>query len=236
MNRSYALFLIPLLFAAPVQAASATRTESRVVTSTQVPPAELPVEQAKAWGLTDLEWSRFETIKAGPRGYWSPHLDPLTALGVEAQNDAERQRYAELQVRLEAQRAERELAYQNAYTAAWARLYPGLLPIQGLADRPRASPLLPRLAVFVEADCAACLAQASQLQARDTPFDLFLVGSQGEDQRLRDWARLAGLEPGRVQRKQITLNHDQGQWSRLGIQGPLPASVQRVGGQWQRIE
>jgi hypothetical protein len=85
-------------------------------------------EAAEAWGLSEQEWSRFEEIQRGPRSYWSPNLDPLTALGVEAHNDAERQRYAELQVRLEAQRAERELAYQRAYDDAWQRVYPGCYP------------------------------------------------------------------------------------------------------------
>lgn len=70
--------------------------------------------QAKVWGLTDDEWAKFERLQRGPRQYWSPQLDPLTTLGVEADSDQERQRYAELQVRLEAKRAERELAYQKA--------------------------------------------------------------------------------------------------------------------------
>ena len=75
------------------------------------------------------------------------NFDPLTALGVEAQTDQERQRYAELQVALEAKRAERELAYQNAYTAAWAKLFPGLLPIQGMASPlPVSSSVVPRQA------------------------------------------------------------------------------------------
>ena len=39
-------------------------------------------EQAKNWGLTEQEWTRFEKIQTGPRGFWSPNLDPLTALGV----------------------------------------------------------------------------------------------------------------------------------------------------------
>lgn len=204
--------------------------------SAPLPLARSNSAHANAWGLTEQEWSRFEAIQAGPRGFWSPHLDPLTALGVEAETEQERQRYAELQVQLEAKRAERELAYQNAYNAAWARLFPGLLPIQGMAPAPASSPLAPRLALFVAARCPACTAEAQRLQRMGAAFDLYLVDSQGEDRHLRNWARRAGIEPARVQRRQITLNHDRGHWLSLGAQGPLPARYQQVNGQWQRLD
>jgi len=204
---------------------------------TQSTPLERPRSaQATTWGLSDQEWSRFEQIQAGPRGFWSPNLDPLTALGVEAETDQERQRYAELQVRLEAKRAERELAYQNAYTEAWAKLFPGLLPVQGMASAsPASSPVVPRPSLFVKEKCQPCIAEAQRLQNSDAAFDIYLVGSQGEDERIRTWARQAGIDPSRVQRRQITLNHDRGHWFSLGASGPLPATFHQVNGQWQHL-
>ena len=85
-------------------------TQSRIQDAQSAPLARAHVEPAANWGLTEQEWTRFEQIQAGPRGFWSPNLDPLTTLGVEAETDQERQRYAELQVALEAKRAERELS------------------------------------------------------------------------------------------------------------------------------
>lgn len=210
-------------------------TQSRIQDTQSAPLGRSHSEQAASWGLTEQEWTRFEQIQAGPRGFWSPNLDPLTALGVEAQTDQERQRYAELQVALEAKRAERELAYQNAYTAAWAKLFPGLLPIQGMAS-PTSSPVVPHQALFVEDHCPACTAEAQRLQRSDTAFDIYLVGSQGEDERVRSWARQADIDPAKVQRRQITLNHDRGRWFSLGAPGPLPATFQQVNGQWQRLD
>ncbi len=230
-----AAYLASLLLTSAATAESVT-APSQVQATEMTPLRQAHTQQAKNWGLTEQEWRRFEQIQAGPRGVWSPHLDPLTALGVEAQTDQERQRYAELQVALEAQRTERELAYQNAYTAAWAKLYPGLLPIQGLASpTPVSSFLAPRPALFVEDGCPDCTTEVQRLQSADSVFDLYLVGSQGEDERLRRWARHAGIEPARVQRRQITLNHDRGRWFGLGAPGPLPAFFQQVDGQWQRL-
>ena len=212
-------------------------TQSSIQDTLSAPLGRSDPEQAASWGLTEQEWTHFEQIQAGPRGFWSPNLDPLTALGVEAQTDQERQRYAELQVALEAKRAERELAYQNAYTAAWAKLFPGLLPIQGMASpSPASSAVMPRQALFVEDHCPACTAEAQRLQSSDVAFDIYLVGSQGEDERVRSWARQAAIDPVKVQRRQITLNHDRGRWFSLGAPGPLPATFQEVNGQWQRID
>ncbi|WP_321848155.1 TIGR03759 family integrating conjugative element protein [Pseudomonas paraveronii] len=212
-------------------------TQSQNQDTQSAPLGRSDSEQAASWGLTEQEWTRFEQIQTGPRGFWSPNLDPLTALGVEAQTDQERQRYAELQVALEAKRAERELAYQNAYTAAWAKLFPGLLPIQGMASpSPASSSVVPRQALFVEDHCPACTAEAQRLQGSDTAFDIYLVGSQGEDERVRRWARQADIDPAKVQRRQITLNHDRGRWFSLGASGPLPATFQQVNGQWQRLD
>jgi len=189
------------------------------------------------WGLTEQEWAKFESLQTGPRRYWSPQLDPLTTLGVEAETDQERQRYAELQVRLEAKRAERELAYQKAYTQAWAKLYPDLMPIQGMATTANtASQTATRSALFVKDDCDSCMNVAKRLQDQGTAFDLYLVGSDGDDDSVRRWAKAAGIVPANVQRRQITLNHDRGRWFSLGAFGSLPARFEQVNGQWQRIE
>jgi len=239
MNRTLlpAIVCLVSLLAAGAAVGDTVTTQSLIQDTPSTPLERSRTAQAAYWGLTEQEWSRFEHIQAGPRGFWSPNLDPLTALGIEAETDQARQRYAELQVTLEAKRAERELAYQNAYTTAWAKLFPGLLPIQGMSSSsPTSSPVAPRPALFVEDQCPACTAEAQRLQSVDLAFDLYLVGSQGEDERVRTWARQAGIDPARVQRHQITLNHDRGHWFSLGAPGSLPMTFQQVNGQWQRLD
>lgn len=197
---------------------------------------------AKEWGLTNKEFERYQELMQGPRGIWSPGLDPLTALGIEARSDEERRRFAELQVQAERQRVEKELAYQRAFDEAYKRLFPGEKTIE-LSSAPFQSPTTVsgpslqgngRLAVFVKENCQACIEQVKQLQAARTPFDLYFVGSQNDDERIRRWAILAGVEPSSVKSRLITLNHDKGRWLRLGLGGDLPASVTQVGGQWRR--
>lgn len=144
--------------------AETKQTQSQITNSLKQQYAE----QAAQWSLTEQEWEKFEAIKKGPRGYWSPNLDPLTALGMEAETDEERQRYAETQVKMEVARVERELAYQRAYNAAFKRLYPNMLPVQGMGTT---KPLMStstatsnRLTVFVKQDCKPCEAKVKTLQ------------------------------------------------------------------------
>ncbi|QBG94586.1 TIGR03759 family integrating conjugative element protein [Xanthomonas oryzae pv. oryzicola] len=200
--------------------------------------------RAREWNLRAEEWSRYQSLMQGPLGTYSPNLDPLTALGIEARSDEERRRYAELQVQAEAFRVAKTLTYQRAYDAAWQRLHPGQ-PRVGLGERQSASATTGkasppgnaapgRIAIFVKDGCAACDQRVSQLQSAGTGFDIYVVGSRGDDDRIRRWASRAGIDPERVRARTITLNHDGGRWLALGLPGDLPAVVREVDGQWQR--
>ncbi|CAK1314483.1 integrating conjugative element protein, PFL_4693 family [Burkholderia pseudomallei] len=209
-------------------AASASTTSIERVSPT-VPSDDA---RAGAWGLDATEWSRYQQLMQGPLGIYSPNLDPLTALGLEARSDAERQHYAELQVRAEAQRVEKELAYQQAYDAAWKRLHPDLTPVRSLTSTPRPGASIAhtgRLAIFVKDDCAACDARVRQLQTSGAAFDIYMVGSRGDDARIRAWAQRVGIDPAKVRAGAITLNHDAGRWLMLGGQGTLPAVLSDMG-------
>ena len=224
--------------------AGAASAQSAPIASSRTVPAQvqnsadaaLDERLARDWGLRPEEWARYRQLMQGPLGVYSPNLDPLTALGIEARSDEERNRYAELQVQAESKRVGKTLAYQRAYDAAWKRLYPG----QQRVDMPGAK--APgagnrgsgRLAVFVKAECPPCEQRARQLQAAGTAFDLYMVGSRQDDARIRQWATQAGIDPGRVRARTITLNHDAGRWLSLGLPGDLPAVVREVNGQWQR--
>lgn len=197
--------------------------------------AEMNSALAQKWGLKLEEFQRFRDLMQGPLGTYSPTLDPLSALGIEARTDAERQRYALLQVEAEAARVEKLLAYQRAYDQAWKQRYPELALVN---LSPIASPLMSktnnRLAVFVQYECAECETTVRQLQASGTTFDLYVVNSQQDDNRIRQWAQKAGINPSKVRDGIITINHDNGRWASTAAQGQLPAIMSKVNGKWLR--
>lgn len=84
---------------------------------------ELDIERARASGLSVEEWQRYTTLMRGPRGLWTPSLDPIWVLGIHARTDDERRRYAEMAAQQEHARVEGELAFQRAYDSAFRLLY-----------------------------------------------------------------------------------------------------------------
>jgi integrating conjugative element protein (TIGR03759 family) len=230
---------------APTQQAHAVSDSPAIVSSRTVPDrtqstTELALDTrlARDWGLKAEEWARYRRLMAGPLGILSPHLDPLTALGIEARSQAEREHYAELEVRMEGERVAKLLAYQRAYDAAWKRLYPNLEPVEFAPTAPGRPQIADanvskRLAVFVKEPCAACDATVKTLEARGRSFDIYMVGLE-DDAQLRAWAARVGLNAGEVRSGTITLNHDDGRWLAIGDASPLPAVLAQVGGRWQR--
>jgi integrating conjugative element protein (TIGR03759 family) len=238
-----------LLAASGIQSAMAREaappvSASAIAGSPERKTKQRDARQTRAWGITDEEWVRYRELMAGPLGLYSPHLDPLSALGIEAESEAARRRYAELQVEAEARRVGKLLDYQRAYDAAWQRRYPGMarVDLSGAALSGASRAGLPkagasastRLAVFVKADCPPCTARVQALQAAGTAFDLYMAGSQNDDARIRAWAASARIDPAKVRSGAITLNHDAGRWRALNLPGDLPAVVRRVNGTWRR--
>lgn len=220
-------------FAQPLSTTATRTTQTQVQHSTD---AALDARHAREWGLQPAEWARYRQLMQGPLGIYSPHLDPLTALGIEARSRQEQRHYADLQVRAEARRVAKLLAYQRAYDAAWQRLYPNLprLTLPGAVSTAAAPAPAPRDAVFVKDHCPACDHTVQRLQSAGTAFDIYRVGSD-DDAHIRAWARRIGIDPAKVRDHTITLNHDGGRWQSLGVPGGLPAVVRQVNGQWQRL-
>ncbi|ARD62979.1 TPA: TIGR03759 family integrating conjugative element protein [Citrobacter freundii] len=225
------LFLVPLMTsAATVRTSSA---QSSISTSQESSTGVLSAQQqAQQWGLSDSDWSRYQTLMKGDRGIMSPGLDPLTALGVETDNSAERRRLAELWVRHEYQRSEKELAFQREINAAWLRLYPETLAVNmGSNAAGIAHDTQGRLALFVKENCSRCDARLAAVLADDRPVDIYLVGGNS-DEAIRTWAIRHNIPVEKVRSRQITLNHDGGLWLRYG-QGQMPVILQQGENGWQ---
>ncbi|MGH8655781.1 MAG: TIGR03759 family integrating conjugative element protein [Gammaproteobacteria bacterium] len=177
-------------------------------------------EQSSRWGLTLKDWSRYQRLMQGPRGIWSPNLDPVTALGVHAESDPERRRYAEILVQIERERWERELAFEKVVQQVKRELYPN----EPLLDPERVKALIEartreppyragdRLLLFVNLECHACdrLAQHLASEVQSLPglqLDVFAVG-RVRDEDIQGWATKLKLPEPLVSQGRLSLNHD----------------------------
>ncbi|PQQ35286.1 TIGR03759 family integrating conjugative element protein [Photorhabdus laumondii] len=223
------------LSASAAQVAISEQTETGMkATQQQVTQAENHRIQAQMWGLTEAEFQRYQQLMQGQRGIQSPGLDPLSALGIEAETVQARQRYAELWVKQEYVRTEKELAFQRAVDAAWKRLAPNILPVNlgkgdGIAQGNQG-----RLALFVKEDCAACDARLAAVLSADREVDIYLVDSEGNDDVLRTWAGKHHIPSEKVRSRKITLNHDKGRWRQFG-QGKMPVVLQHENDGWRVV-
>lgn len=190
-------------------------------------------QQAGQWGLSQDDYQRYQSLMKGPRGIQSPGLDPLSTLGIEARSQSERRQYAEKWVKEEFARTQKELDFQREVTAAWKRLYPETLAVNMGNAAGIAHDTGGRLALFVKsAGCGQCDARLAAVLADNRAVDIYLVDSQGDDEKLRGWAKDHHIPLDRVRSRQITLNHDGGRWMRFG-NGIMPVVLQQGEDGWQ---
>ena len=250
-----------MLCAAVAPTAFAETPETKT-TVDSIPLTRTELARARMSNLSEAEWRRYQSLLQGPRGLWTPNLDPVWMLGIDARNDAERRKYAEMAARQERARVERELAFQRAYDEAWIRLY-GKEPIidtkrvralrTGTSTSsvsfspatPSATNLQPgdRVMFFTRIkECAACDAEWRRLSSRlktdsSLAVDVYFVGADSsDDTTIRQWAADHNVPSALVRARRLTLNRDGRVLTRMGVTRPaLPMLMIRRGQQALRV-
>ncbi len=205
-------------------------------------------KKASQWSITERDWFRYKEIMSGPRGIWTPNADPLLVLGAHASSTEERDRFADIFVRLENQRVKGELEFQKAIDQAWKRNYPNqkrvnLLPSSASnTKKSKHSSLLNslvlRYALVVEDKCIGCdeVLQKYIGIIQDNPgsksLDIFVRKTQNSDKKLRDWVTANMIPTNLIKDNRVTINHGQKYEN-----GQVPAVwVLREDGTWQQIK
>lgn len=216
-----------------------TATSERQTALEQTRATSLDLERAKMSGLSQDEWQRYTTLLRGPRGLWTPTLDPVWTLGIHARTDDERRKYAEMAAQQEHARVTGELAFQKAYDDAFKLLFGNepIIDMQKLeanraAARARADKKQPhqktglkkspasdiadaRALFFVslKTDCTTCdtlLPKLLKRAERGDGVDIYFVGAGAQDNvAIQAWAAKRAVPPEWVRNGLITLNYDQ---------------------------
>jgi integrating conjugative element protein (TIGR03759 family) len=237
--------LLTLSITFPVYATNLTSTpmtETGTGTSTTEGSVLSISERTRAhiWGLSEVEWHRYQQLMQGVRGSISPEtISPIEVLGIHARDEAERQRYAEAWARAMHEDVDRILAFQHAYDAAGKRLYPNEMIID-LNRLPRDSENVTelrssdRLLFFTQAECPVCDALLGKMLQRIdnvAGIDIYISGEKiGNDKAVRDWAKEHAINPEWVHSRRVTLNHDAGALEQLTRgEGQVPYLMRRRG-------
>jgi len=191
----------------------------------------------QVWGLTLEDWKAYKRLMQGHRGILSPDIDPITALGVEAETEEERRRFAEIHVRFELQRTQKEVAFQQTVNQTWGRLFPKaqLINMAKIENDqiPEVNRQSGRLLFFTRMtacpDCDRALNTLLEQVKQGRQLDIFLQSAKNDD-AIRDWAKSHAIPAQQVRAHNITLNHDKGKLAMISqFTGQVPYVAVKLG-------
>ncbi len=172
---------------------------------------------AKQWMLKESDWVKYKKLMDGPRGIWSPGLDPITALGVSETNESERKRYADIWMKVETRKVELELAFEVERMEAAKRLHGNAKLVKNddwIEEwRRNNTRVKTKISAFVEDscidDCKNFYRQLSDSVGDNAVLDIYFApGATAES--AGKWAESMNIDPAVVKTRKITLNFDQG--------------------------
>jgi integrating conjugative element protein (TIGR03759 family) len=195
---------------------------------------------AKLWNLKPKDYIRYTEIMKGPLGKWNPNIDPLLALGIFANSDIEKRRYAELYATQEHTIVSKLLAFERLYHDAFNRLFPGEEVIDSellgqnyrfkselnqtpFFDNEDVGPFVigDRILYFADSKCTSCVRDLPKLyklldRFKEVSVDIYLTNVSGENEA-REWAKKHNIQPFFVSKNLITINLDDGLQARLRL-------------------
>ncbi len=213
--------LIPLFAEADTIHSENTLSSSKQSETEQTEKNSSVQEQqlAKKWGLTESDWLHYKEIMAGPQGNWTPNIDPITALGINASTDDERRYYAEIWVRKEAERIMNAAKFDQATQEAGNRLYGSvMMEYHPIVDNVIGNKPISRALFFSERSCEKpCRDKLLTLinNKQGVPqLDIFITDAKTDDE-IRQFANDLKIPLDQIQNRRITLNHDQGALAKM---------------------
>ena len=240
------VILLSFIFSAAI-----ADTNEALVNSSQTPDTETPISRtielrtlAKRWRLDHEEYQRYLDLMRGPLGKWSPDIDPLLALGMFAESSQEERRYAELYAQQEFDLTERTLRFQQAYRAAFERLFPNAAMLDhrllapyfsqqqqksAMKDAKRIAQKRfvdgDRLLIFVSPNCRECLPVINRLMGllsstQQSGVDVY-VRDVKDDGAVRAWANAHAIKTAWLNDQHLTLNRNEGLLQRLKSQSTV---------------
>lgn len=179
---------------------------------------------ARQWMLSDTDWVKYKQVMSGPRGIWSPGLDPITALGVSETDPRQRKKYAVIWMKMEIRRAELELAFEVERMSAGKRIV-GDKPLVNNASwikewERKDAEIQQKVAYFVKVDCLKeCEEKFNSLRSsvgRNARLNIYFVGAETSEE-IGKWAAFMKITPSVVRDRLVTLNFDKGNSETLDV-------------------
>jgi integrating conjugative element protein (TIGR03759 family) len=180
---------------------------------------EQQIHEAAVWNLTADEEKRYVLLMQNRSGIYYRGLrqTPLDILGMNARTEAERNHFAEIAAKQEAQKVSKNIAWNNAFYKAYNKLFENV-PVVGDFDPKPFSPYAHKplhldqgetLYFFIKPDDAVKSVLMLLIEAVDTTpnarLNIMLLGS--DDLEIQQWANQQQIPQALVSNGRISLNH-----------------------------
>ena len=217
-------------------------------------------KDADRWGLSLDEWQKYLEIKKGPRGFWSPELDPIGMLAVEAKTPDEMRHYSRLYAQMQQARISAELAADRMRREEVIRINQGIPTFDqlvlakmkesagGSLFSKKRSPLLTpqddlkpgdRLLLFVDKEVKPVdLVRRISTKVQNVAginWDIYIKGAK-LDKEVVDWAMAVSVPQDLVSGRVITLNHEKGMLEKLSVDNSGAQLFLKRGGEFFRVK
>lgn len=161
--------------------------------------------QASLFNLTQTEVDKIKTIRGQLKGFFDDKITDIEVLGIFAQTDQEKERYARLFVQNFRQTTEKILVFQKYINQAHLDLY-GRGSMFGYTPAPRSPKRISHSIDINNCDDQCVLKVKKLLETATTPIDLYFIGATN-DADIRLFAIQLSIDPNKVSSQQITLNY-----------------------------
>ncbi|HAU1787994.1 TPA: TIGR03759 family integrating conjugative element protein [Legionella pneumophila] len=196
--------------------------------------SDTQLHEAKVWGLTADEEKRYVLLMQNKSKFYYKGLrqTPIDILGINARNETERNHFAELAARQEAQKVAKNIAWNNAFYKAYNELFVNV-PVVGDFDPSPYSPYAHKpvqlsqgdtLYFFIkEQDAVKTILLMLFDAIEQTPnARLHLMLLDMNDTTIQIWANQHQIPQYLVTGGRITLNHGELSYQSLKIKKSLP--------------
>ena len=236
LSQQVASLSIPNLIAPPIQTtdnalvrAGLNEFHDDVIDEKDFQLNETQKLEAKAWELSEIEEKRYVKLmqSKGAIYYQGLRMTPIDILGLNARDDAERDHFAELAARQEAQKVAQNIAWNNAFYQAYNQLFKDV-PVVGDFDPAPYSPYAHQpiqlkegenLYFFIKPDDAVTTILMQLIDAIDRVPNtkLHLLFLDMDNDAIQLWANRHQIPLNFVTNQQITLNPGLQQYEALNL-------------------
>ncbi len=209
--------------------AGVTDFHDEVIDAKDFELSDVQKHEAKVWQLTESEEKRYIQLMQSRSAvyYQGLRMSPIDILGLNAHDDVEREHFADLAAKQEAQKVAQNIAWNNAFYQAYNKLFKDV-PVVGDFDPSPYSPYAhqpiqlksgERLYLFVKADDAVktILMQLVDAVSRSPNTQLHLLFVDMDSDAIQLWANRQQIPLALVHSQQVTLHDGKQQYEALRI-------------------